>query len=135
MLNYQEINLNPKGHKTGDCCVRAIAGTLGISYEQAIDECAFWAKKKCYGITDKQTVELVLRQHGYVKMKQPRKRDNTKYLVRELDEIIPQRMLNEGVLVTVANHHTCIKNGVIQDIWDCGRKTVGNYYIKAREVR
>ena len=50
MLKYHEINVNPKGHKTGDCAIRALVSTLDISYEQAIDECAYWAKKKCYGI-------------------------------------------------------------------------------------
>ena len=132
MLDYIKFNVNPKGHKTGDCAVRAIVGTLNISYEEAIDRCAYWAKKKCYGITDKQTVELVLKEYGYVKMKQPRKTDGTKYTVGEMDQILSIRQKMEGVLVTVANHHTCITGGVVQDIWDCRGKAVGNYYVKAR---
>lgn len=132
MVRYVETNVNPKHRKTGDCGVRALVGTLGISYEQAIDECAYWAKKKCYGITDKQIMELVLNQHGYTKMKQPRKWDNTKYLVKEMDEVVTKRQLQEGVFITVANHHTCIKNGVLQDIWNCGNMCVGNYYVKRR---
>ena len=132
MLSYYKFNVNPKGRKTGDCCVRAIVGTLNITYETAIDRCAYWAKKKCYGITDKQIVELVLKEFGYVKMKQPRKPDGTKYTVGEMDEVLTRKECEEGVLVTVANHHTCITKGVVQDIWDCRNKAVGNYYVKAR---
>jgi len=129
MLKYNEFNLNPKGHKTGDCCVRAIAGATGISYEEVIDRCAYWAKKKCYGITDKQIVELVLKDLGWVKMKQPRKIDGTKYTVGEMDQILTPKQIQYGVLVTIANHHTCIVDGYVQDIWDCRYKSVGNYYI------
>ena len=130
MLSYLELNVNPKGRRTGDCAVRALVGTLGIGYDEAIDRCAYWAKKKCYGITDKQTMELVLKDFGYVKMKQPRKADGTKYLVGELDQILTPVQMEEGVLVTIANHHTCITCGVVQDIWDCRYKSVCNYYVK-----
>lgn len=36
MLNYKEFNVNPKHRKTGDCSTRALVGTLGISYEEAL---------------------------------------------------------------------------------------------------
>ena len=130
MLGYNEFNVNPKGHKTGDCSTRALVGTLDISYEEAIQLQAKWAIRKCYGLTDKQTMELVLREFGYVKMKQPRHRDGTKYKVGELDEILTWTQREHGVLVTVANHHTCIKCDYVQDTWDCRNKSVGNYYIK-----
>lgn len=130
MLSYFEFNVNPKGRKTGDCAVRALVGTLNISYEEAIDKCAYWAKKKCYGITDKQIMELVLKEYGYVKCKQPRKQNGKKYLVGEMDRILTKAQMAEGVLVTIANHHTCITCGKVQDIWDCRYKTVGNYYVK-----
>lgn len=130
MLKFYDCNVNPKHRRTGDCAVRALVGTLDIKYEEAIDSCAYWAKKKCYGITDKQTMELVLKDFGYIKMKQPRKPDGKKYLVREMDQILTRKQMQEGVLITIANHHTCIKNGKIQDIWDCGDKSVGNYYVK-----
>ena len=132
MISYNKFNVNPKGHKTGDCAVRAIVGTTGMTYEEAIDRCAYWAKKKCYGITDKQTVELVLKECGWVKMKQPRRWDGTKYTVGEMDEILTHQQMLEGVLITVANHHTCITGGVVQDIWDCRKKSVGNYYVKEK---
>lgn len=129
MLKYNCVNVNPKARKTGDCSTRALVGVLNIEYEEALDLQCEVAKKYCYGITNKETVEKVLEKFGYVKMKQPRKANGKKYTVAELDEILTNKQLQEGVFVTVANHHTCIVKGEVQDIWDCRRKTVGNYYV------
>lgn len=130
MLRFEKFNVNPKGRKTGDCSTRALVGCLGLTYEQALDRQCYWAKKKCYGITDKQTMEAVLKENGYIKMAQPRRADGTKYTVGELDEIVSLEKREHGVFVTVANHHTCIIFDAVQDIWDCRGKTVCNYYVK-----
>lgn len=130
MLKYVEKNVNPKGRKTGDCSTRALVGTLGICYEDALQLQMKWSLLDFYDPTSKQTMERVLKQFGYVKMKQPKKPDGTKYMVKELDQILTKKQMQEGVLVTVANHHTCITKGHIQDIWNCGSKCVGNYYVK-----
>lgn len=131
MLKYREINVNPKGRKTGDCSTRALVGTLGITYDEALKLQLKWTLKKYYDPTSKQTMELVLKEFGYVKMKQPRKADGSKYLVRELDQILTAKQRENGVLVTIANHHTCIVGDEVLDIWDCRDKCVGNYYVKA----
>lgn len=130
MIHFYKLNVNPKGRKTGDCSTRALVGVLGIPYEEALMAQVKWSLKTFYDPTSKQVMEKVLQEYGYVKMKQPRKADNTKYQVREMDKLLTPKQMEEGVLVTVANHHTCITGGMIQDIWDCGYKTVGNYYVK-----
>lgn len=131
MLKYLEHNVNPKGRKTGDCSTRALVGTLGIDYNEALRLQFEESAKSYYDPTSKQVIEKVLSQFGYIKMKQPRKKDNTKYTVGEMDKLLSNEQMKRGVLVTVANHHTCIVNGAVQDIWDCRYKTVGNYYIKS----
>lgn len=75
-------------------------------------------------------MERVLKRFGYVKMKQPRKADNTKYKVGEMDNILTRKQMEQGVLITIANHHTCIVRGVVCDLWDYRYKSVGNYYVK-----
>ena len=131
MIKYFEFNVNPKNRKTGDCSTRALVGTLKISYEEALQLQMKWSLKTYYDPTSKQVMEKVLNEFGYIKMKQPRKWDGTKYTVREMDQLLSEKQMQEGVLITVANHHTCITGGVIQDIWDCGNMSVGNYYIKS----
>lgn len=130
MIGYIEKNVNPKGRKTGDCSTRALVGTLGITYDEALKLQTEISLKTYYDPTSKQVMERVLAKFGYVKMAQPRKADNTKYTVREMDNILSKKEMTEGVLVTVAHHHTCITGGHVQDIWDCRDKTVGNYYVK-----
>ena len=127
MIGYVEKNVNPKGRKTGDCSTRALVGTLGISYDEALKLQTEISLKTYYDPTSKQVMEKVLEKFGYVKRRQPRKGDNTKYKVSEMDRILSKKEIEEGVLVTVANQHICITKGHRQDRWECGYKTVGNY--------
>ena len=132
MIDFIETNVNPRRRKTGDCSTRALVGTLGISYEQAL-KLQFDESLKCYyDPTSKQVIERVLKKFGYVKMKQPRKVDGKKYIVGEMDRILTTKQMEQGVLITISNHHTCIASGVVCDTWDCRNKTVGNYYIKEK---
>lgn len=133
MLSYYELNVNPKNRKTGDCSTRALVAALEITYEAALLEQVEMALKKYYDITSKQTVGKVLENHGYVKMKMPKKQNGKRYKVYELDEILTKQQMEEGVVVLVANHWTCIKHGMVQDIWDCRNKSVGNYWVKEKK--
>ncbi len=135
MISFEKVNVNPKGRKTGDCSTRAIANTLNISWEEALELQMEEALKCYYDPTSKQVVERVLARFGWVKMPQPKRMDlctgrEKKYTVGDMDLVLGKKQMEEGVLVTVANHHTCIKDGVVQDLWDCRRKSVGNYYVR-----
>lgn len=130
MLEFKKLNVNPKGHKTGDCSTRAIVSTLGISYQEALIEQCEMAIKYCYGLCCKETTTKVLEKYGWVKMKQPRKENGKKYLVGEIDLIVTKKQLEAGVLISLAHHDTCAKGNYIIDTWDCRRKTIGNYWVK-----
>lgn len=130
MLTYKNHNVNPKNRRTGDCSTRAIVSCLGISYAEALKLQYEEALKSYYDLTSRQVMERVLAKFGYVKMKQPRKADNTKYEVRELDQVIGRIDRSIGVVVNVANHYVAIKGDEYIDIWDSGRKCAGNYYVK-----
>jgi len=56
----------------------------------------------------------------------PRFSDNTRYTVAEFADTH-----NHGTFViSVANHLTCIVDGTLYDTWNCGHKSVGNYWSK-----
>lgn len=131
-MDFEIVNVNPKKRKTGDCSTRALANTLNISWEEALQLQMEEALKCYYDPTSKQVVERVVARFGYVKMKQPRKDNGGKYSVNELKQILTDEQMEEGVLVTIANHHTCIKHHAIQDTWNCGRKYVCNYYVREK---
>lgn len=127
MLKYKEINLNPKGKKTADCVIRAIAGATGIDYYKVYEDLYKISVKTGYMLNEKRCEEKLLDQYGFIKVKQPRKENGSKYEIRELDKLVDCN--KEKVVVSCANHLTCVKNNYIEDIWNCGSKTIGNYYI------
>ena len=131
MLNYRQINVNPKGRKTGDCSTRAIVSCLDIDYDKALQLQFDEVKKTYYDFTSRKVMENVLKRFGYVKMKQPRKQDNTKYRVKEMDKVLTKKQLEKGVIVNVTNHYVALKDTAYIDIWNCGDACVGNYFVKA----
>ena len=129
-VNYCNKNVNPKNRKTGDCSTRALCTVLGISWEDALTLQYQYSLKTKYDMTSKQVIERIMADRGYVKMKQPRKEDNTKYLVGEIDKLTYYIERKQGVLILLANHWTAIIGENLVDIWDCRWKTIGNYWIK-----
>lgn len=132
MLFFKKVNVNPKGRKTGDCSTRAIANLLHISWEEALKLQFDMAVQTKYDPTSREVTERILNKFGYVKMKQPRKADGTKYLIKYFDHVLSEEDLRDGVIVGCAHHYTVVRGGYIEDLWDCGIKTGGNYYAKIR---
>lgn len=130
MLSFKKVNVNPKNRKTGDCSTRALAYALGISWADALDLQVEQAKKTGYDVTSHQVIERVLKKYGYEKMKQPRKSNNTKYEVRELDRWFTTVETGEPIVVQVAHHYVVVDGSNYVDSWDSGYKCAGNYYIK-----
>lgn len=78
-----------------------------------------------------------LQSKGWIKHKQPRKADNTKYTGKEFCRVLNKDIFAVGQSV-VANigggHMVCIKeNGTtfkVHDIWDSTDGCIGNYWTK-----
>lgn len=131
MIAYKNENVNLKNKKTSDCVVRALSKASGKDYKQVAQELFDLYMKYGYMINDKHTYERWLEMNGFIKYKQPRKRDNTKYLVGEIDRLI---RLGENAVISCANHLTCVAGDSLCDLWDCRKKTIGNYYVLEKEV-
>lgn len=143
----KKLNLNPKGLKAGDCVIRAIAYATQQSWDTVYkDLCDLGFKMKRLP-NEKQVYEKYLERCGWTKHKQPRKViTNWKYTVDEMIESMNYQescfetgettsSVGNNIVISVANHLTCIsKNDYgdfeIVDTWDCGRKSVGNYWTK-----
>ena len=121
---YKYHNVNPKGYITGDCVERAITLATGLSYEDVV---MGLAKTQCEIFrSGGELYPVYLNKLGWVKNKQPRKRNGKKYTIDEFCEQVAQP--NKSYVVSCANHLTCVVNKKINDIWDCGHKCVGNYW-------
>lgn len=142
MVDYCKINVNPKNRKTGDCVIRALTvaihdengGDIKKEYKQVLTELYMIALKTGYMVNSKQAYEKFLENHGFIKYKQPRKADNTKYKVGEINKAIkfncsPTYTENSVCVISCANHLTVYTN-VLIDIWDCRNKSIGNYWVK-----
>ena len=126
MIGFEFLNNNPKGKKTTDCVVRAIALATGDSWARVLDQLCSEAKRTGWFITEKRCEDLVLLAHGFTKMKQPRKPDGKKYLIRELDQLCD---CSGPVIVRCAGHLACVVGGKVRDLWDCRGKAISNYYV------
>lgn len=127
MIDYVKVNKNFKNKKTGDCVVRALSTASGKDYKQVAKELFEIYMKYGYIINDKHCYERWLDENGFIKRPQPRKWDNTKYLIGEIEELIDE---DSKVIVSCANHLTCVVDLTLLDIWDCRKKCIGNYYVK-----
>jgi len=142
-MSYLKLNLNPLEKKVGDCVIRAIACATGQSWEKTYtDLCALGLEIKDVP-TDKATYTLYLKQIGWVKMKMP-----VKYVEEEnefggLDKKKKRVKVSEfaeanskgNYIVDMANHLTAIEDGTIIDTWNCGHKSIGNWWAKETELK
>lgn len=120
-------NQNPKGLKTGDCRIRAVSLATGVSWEIVVLVEALLAVKtgKMEGTPD--FFDLFMQEFGHwEKHKMPKHQNGKRYKISQL--AVELKNEPNPVVVTLANHVTCIKDGKIWDTWDCGEKCVGNYW-------
>lgn len=129
MTNLKIENVNPKNRKTSDCVIRAIAKASGKDYLVVLKDLYDLSVKTGYMLNDKHCYEKLLEKYGFYKYKQPKKSDNSKYLVGEIDRLV---RLEESAVISCAHHLTCYVDGDLIDIWDCRYKTIGNYWVKGK---
>lgn len=126
MIEYLNFNANSKKKKTTDCVVRALTLATHKPYIEVLDELVCVSKKTGYHINDKKCYERYLSENGFIKFKQPKKKDGTKYTIGEIDKLIDDRT----AVISCAHHLTIVKYKKLYDTWDCRNKSVGNYWVK-----
>lgn len=131
-MEFIKLNVNPKGWKTGDCVVRALTTATDLEWLEVYDTLCEIGRKKCRMPNDKIVYEKFLQDQGFINCKMPRHADNSRYTVKELvDEIGEGNIL----VMNVAHHVTVSVGGTLVDLWDCGSKSVGNYFKKPSNAR
>ena len=119
-------NENPKNNRAADCVFRAIATATGQTWDETFKGLCEVALEKKLAPNETKCYEEYLKRLGWVKQKQPRKSDNTKFRGREFAPKQPR-----NVICKVGAHHlSCIIGGRFYDIWDCSEDTIGNYWTK-----
>ena len=129
MVVFEKINNNPKGIKAADCVVRAISYATGLDWVTVYNGLCELGLHMKRMPNEKEVYSKYLESLGWTKRQQPRRLDNTKYLVGEIDQLVRFGK----VVISLANHLTVADMDLefmIIDTWDCRRKTIGNYWVK-----
>lgn len=126
-MDFVKYNANPKGRKTGDCVIRAICTALNEPWEETYKGMLDVALDTGYAISCTDNFTEYLSRKGYEKQKMPKKENGKKYTVEEFANIIAKP--KKVYVVNICNHTTVIKNKNLYDLWNCGRKSVLNYWI------
>lgn len=123
---FRFYNANPKNRAGGDCVIRAICTALNQSWEKTVRELTEVGIKHGYVLNDKKTYEKYLESKGWVKHKQPKKTDGTKFTGKEFCRRISP---DEKYIAHIGGHHiVAIINGKVYDIWDSTDGCIGNYW-------
>ena len=129
-------NENPRNKITGDCVVRAIATATGFTYESVVMDLAELQAKTGYSGVTPDGYGRYLEQLGWIKHKQPRKWDNTKYtgeefckeLLRYDSEIDSGNNMHRLIANIGGGHVVAIIEGQVYDTWDSTDGCIGNYW-------
>lgn len=125
---FHYYNANPKNRFTGDCVVRALCVAMEKPYEEVYRELLESALKTGYSVASKENYDRYLKANGWVKHKQPRKEDNTKYTGKEFCE---RARPYERYIAKIGGHHiVAIIDGKVWDIWNSTGGCIGNYWTK-----
>lgn len=132
---FHYYNANPKNRVTGDCVIRAICTACEVPYNQVVMDLAKIQCETGYDQCTNQGIDLLMKQYGWIKMRQLRKSDNTKLTGKEFCEHLKGLYIDnkpvKRLVMNIGGHHmSCIINYKIWDIWDCSDGCVGNYWVK-----
>lgn len=135
MVKLKYGNVNHKNKKTTDCVTRALTIVLGIDYLEVVKlEYETWIKSG-YAAGDRRNFEIILKDAGFVKHKQPKKHTEDgairKYRVGEIDELVNK---DDLVFITLAGHAVACADLTLIDLWDCRKKSISNYWTKKNDL-
>ena len=117
---YFSVNL--KKHKTNDCVIRAIAIATEIDYLKVRDSLFDRAKSVGRMPNDKEVYEAFLKDNGWIKNSPIKNSKGKKYKVKDFPV--------KNCIVHTTNHLTVIKDGALNDTWNCMEWCANSYYTK-----
>ena len=136
-------NANPKGKMTEDCAVRAITTALRQPYEQTLRELVEITIKTGYMLNGNKGIDAYMKSKGWVKCKQPKKPDGTKYTGQEFCRTLMHPIYSEeldickegfeinNILANIGGHHiVAIMSGQIWDTWNSANGSIGIVWVK-----
>lgn len=130
---FKLYNANPKNKYIDDCVIRAISTALNQSWESTYREMIeLGIKYGCLAISD-STINRYLESKGWVKHKQFKKYDGTKYRGAEFCNWLKGTCYHNVIANIGTYHMVAIVEGVIYDTWDSSDGVVGNFWTNLKD--
>ena len=108
---------------TTDCVIRSIAIALDQDYKSTFYELLDVSRETLEVPSDEKCYDKYLEEKGWVKKKPKRNSRNRLLKVGQFP--------TDGVyLIHTSGHLTCLKDGVIKDVWNCSKSSAYSYYRK-----
>ena len=117
---FQYHNLNPSQKEVGDCVVRSIAIATNQSWETTYKTLCKIGLEIYAMPNDKETYTKYLSQYQYMSFKA------IKGEKRMTVNAFAKTHKHGRYILGIAGHMTCVIDGIIHDIWDCGDKAIYN---------
>lgn len=135
-------NANPKNKITTDCVIRALCTGLQMEYNDVVMELARMQCETGFDDGDTQLIDRYLKSKGWVRCKQPRKEDNTKYTGNEFCQRLMHPIYSEElnlyslpfdahhIIADLGGHHiVAIVSGQVYDTWNSTRGCIGIVWV------
>jgi hypothetical protein len=116
---YKQYNAHPKGLKTTDCVVRAIATATHKDYLECRRELNHAKRKLGFG-SYKETKFLYKYLEHFPRLIFKAIKGEPRLKGSDFTELHP----NGTYILKMAGNVTCCKDGVILDTWDCSYRSV-----------
>lgn len=136
---FHYYNANPKNKITTDCVIRAICTVLDKPYNTVVMEMAELQCKTGLDDAENKCIDKYMKQHGWIRVKQPKKEDNTKYTGKEFCQALQNfeksslgliGCKTSKMLVSMGSHHiVAVVNNKVWDHWNSTNGKVGQIWI------
>ena len=124
---YHYNNVNPMGKYGQDCVIRAVALMTDTSWNNTVRQMTEFGIMKGFVLNDDHVYPKYLEKNGFVERAEPRDIYNKKISVKDFIKLHP----HINCVANVGSHHvTAIKDGVVNDIWNCSNTVMHKYWEK-----
>lgn len=117
-------NCNPHNKLTDDCVIRAIAAGTGESWETILKDLTKYMLKDGHMLNTPELYGKYLKDHGWVKQKQPVKSNKQKMRIGEF----LKKFKGCAIAHAGCGHVTYLSEGKVYDLWDTSDEIIGNYW-------
>lgn len=125
-MRFIRYNANPKGWKTGDCVIRAVAAATQQTWDDVYDDLCAIGKKKGRMPNESYSYGAYLKEKGFTEEKQLKHSNGNWYTIEEVVKTYPN-----SILIMHCSHHLTVAiNGVIIDLWNTSYKSAGKFWKK-----